>query len=81
MGSNESGLLHQVVFKYRFSKVDLRKVDVPEQWFLKAGGLLIQVVSNTGLTVPHMPILDSSSSAGNKNNYDVKNMDKWVTII
>ena len=29
----------------------LRRVVVSEQWQLKAGGLLIQVVSNTGLTV------------------------------
>ena len=30
---------------------DLRRVVVSEQWSLKAGGLFIQVVSNTGLTV------------------------------
>ena len=51
MGSNESGLLQQVVFKRRFYKVDLRRVFVSEQWSLKAGGFLIQVVSHTGLTV------------------------------
>ena len=50
-GSNESGLLQQVVFKCRFYKVDFRRVVVSEQWSLKAGGHLIQVVSNTGLTV------------------------------
>ena len=50
-GSNESGLLQQVVFKCRFYWVDLRRVAVSEQWSLKSGGLLIQVVSNTGLTV------------------------------
>ena len=50
-GSNESGLLQQVVFKCRFYQVNVRKVVVSEQWSLKAGGLLIQVVSNTGLTV------------------------------
>ena len=50
-GSNESGLLQQVVFKYRFYQVDLRRAVVSEQWSLKAGGLLIQVVSNIGLTV------------------------------
>ena len=50
-GSNESGLLQQVVFKCRFYYVDLRKVDVIEQWSIKADGLLIQVVSNSGLTV------------------------------
>ena len=50
-GSNESGLLQQVVFKYWFYQVHLRQVVVSEQWSLKAGGLLIQVVSNTGLTV------------------------------
>ena len=51
-GSNESGLFHQVVFKCRFYWVDFRKVVVSEQWSLKVGGLLIQVVFNTGLTVP-----------------------------
>ena len=50
-GSNESGLSQQVVFKCRFYLVDLRRIAVAEQWSLKAGGLLIQVVSNTGLTV------------------------------
>ena len=50
-GSNESGLLQQVVFKCRFYLVDSRTVVVSEQWSLKAGGLLIQVVSNTGLTI------------------------------
>ena len=50
-GSNESGLLQQVVFKCRFCLVDVRRVVVSEQWSLKAGGLSIQVVSNTGLTV------------------------------
>ena len=32
-------------------QVDLRRFAVSEQWSLKAGGLLLQVVSNTGLTV------------------------------
>ena len=50
-GSNESGPLQQVVFKCRFYQVDLRRVVVSEQWSIKAGGILIQVVSNTGLTV------------------------------
>ena len=50
-GSNESGLLQQVVFKCRFYQVALRRVAVSEQGSLKAGGLLIQVVSNSGLTV------------------------------
>ena len=50
-GSNESGLLQQVVFKCRFYEVDLRRVAVSEPWSLKASGLLIQVVSNTGLTI------------------------------
>ena len=50
-GSNESGLLQQVVFKCRFYEVDLRRGAVSEQWSLKAGGFLLQVVSNTGLTV------------------------------
>ena len=40
-----------MVFKCRFYLVDLRRFVVSEQWSLKAGGLLIQVVSNTGLTV------------------------------
>ena len=47
-GSNESGLVQQVVFKCRFYQVDLKSVDVSEQWSFKAGGLLRQVVSNTG---------------------------------
>ena len=50
-GSNESGLLQQVVFKCRFYLVDIRRIIVSEQWSLKADGLLIQVVSNTFLTV------------------------------
>ena len=50
-GSNESGLLQQVVFKSRFCYVELRRLAVSEQWSLKAGGILIQVVFNTGLTV------------------------------
>ena len=45
-GSNESGLLQQVVFKYRFHLVVLGRVAILEQWSLKTGGLLIQVVSN-----------------------------------
>ena len=36
-GSNESGLLQQVVFNCRFYFVDLRRVAVSEQWSLKAG--------------------------------------------
>ena len=44
-GSNASGLLQQVVFKCRFYLVELRRGFVSEQLFLKAGGLLIQVVS------------------------------------
>ena len=40
-----------VVFQCRFYYVDLRRVAVLEQWSLKPGGLLIQVVSNTDLTV------------------------------
>ena len=38
-GSNEFNLLQQVVFKYRFYLVDLRRVFVSEKWSLKAGGL------------------------------------------
>ena len=44
--SNESGLLQH--------EVDLGKVVVSEQWFLKAGGLLIQVISSTGLAILHV---------------------------
>ena len=33
-GTNKSGLLQQVVFKYRFDKVDLRRVVVSEVWSL-----------------------------------------------
>ena len=29
---------------------------------------------------PDMPVLDSSNSAANKDNYNVKNMDKWGYI-
>ena len=50
-GSNESGLLQQVVFKCRFYSVVLKRVAVLEQRSLKAGDLLIQAFSNTGLTV------------------------------
>ena len=50
-GSKENGLLQQVVFRCRFYSVDLRQIIVSEQWYLKADDLLIQVVSNTGLTV------------------------------
>ena len=50
-GSNESGLLQQVVFICRFYQVGLRRIFVSEQWSLKADGLLIQVVSSTGLTI------------------------------
>ena len=44
-GSNGSGLLQQVVFKCSFYLVVLRRVVVSEQWSVKAGDLLIQVVS------------------------------------
>ena len=50
-GSNEISLLRQVVFKCRFYYVDLRTVVVSKLWSLKAGGLLMQVVSRTGLTI------------------------------
>ena len=49
--SNGSGLLQQVVLKCRFYQIDLRRNAVSEQWSLTAGGLLIQVASNTDLTV------------------------------
>ena len=38
-GSNEHGLLQQVVFKCRFYKVDLRRVVVSEQWSLNTVSL------------------------------------------
>ena len=38
-GSNDSGLLQQVVFECRFFLVDLRRVVASEQWSLNAGGL------------------------------------------
>ena len=50
-GSIESSLLQQVVFKCRFYSVVLKRVAVLEQRSLKAGDLLIQGFSNTGLTV------------------------------
>ena len=49
--SDKNGLLQHMVFKCRFYLVDLRRVAVSEQWSLKAGGLLIPVVSDTGVTV------------------------------
>ena len=49
-GSNESGLLQQVVSEWKFYLIDLRRIVVSEQMSLKAGGLLIHVVSNTSLT-------------------------------
>ena len=53
-GSNRSGLLQQVVFKCRWYYVDLRREAVLEQWSLKEGDCLIQVVFNAGLTVYHI---------------------------
>ena len=50
-GNNESGLLQQVVFKYRLLWVYLTRDVVSEQWSLKVVHCLIQVVSNTGLKV------------------------------
>ena len=50
-GSNKSGPMQQVVFKCRFSLVDLKKGVVSEQWSLKAVDCLIQVVYKTGLTI------------------------------
>ena len=38
-GSDESGVLQQVVFKCRFYQVDLKRDVVSEQWSLKTGGL------------------------------------------
>ena len=49
--SNESGLLQEVVFKCRLYQIDLRRGVVSKQLSLKAVDCLIQVVSNTGLTV------------------------------
>ena len=48
---NKSILLQQVVFKCWFYFVDLGRDVVSDLWSLKSGGCLIQVVSNTGLTV------------------------------
>ena len=59
-GSNESGLLQQVVFKCRYYFVDLRRVTASDQWSLKAGGLLIQLVSKTGLTLQPKSLVDCS---------------------
>ena len=56
-GSNESGLLRQVVFKCRLYEVALRKVVVSERWSLKSDGLLMQVVSNTVLTVDEIFVI------------------------
>ena len=50
-GSNKSGLLQQVVKKYMFYQLDFTSSVVSEQWSLKAVNCLIQVVSDTGLTV------------------------------
>ena len=56
--SYKSGLLKQMIFKCRFYEVDSRRVVVSKQWSLKAGGLLIQVISNTGLTVIIVRVLN-----------------------
>ena len=50
-GSNESGLLKQVVFKCRLYQGNLIRGVVSGQWSLKAVDCLIRVISNTGLTV------------------------------
>ena len=50
-GSNTSDLLQQVVFKCRSYLVNLSGGVVSEQWSLTAEDCLIQVVSNTALTV------------------------------
>ena len=50
-GSNKSGLLQQVVFKYRFYLFNSRSCVVFEKLSVRAVDCLIQVVSNTGLTL------------------------------
>ena len=50
-GNNESGLLQNMIFQCRFFWVYLRRDVVSEQSSLKVVDCLIQVVSNTGLTV------------------------------
>ena len=57
-GSNKSGLLQQVVFKCRFCYVDLTRSVLSEQWSLRAGHCLIQVVSNTSFTVLYVVIIE-----------------------
>ena len=74
-GGNESGLLQQVVFKCRFYYIDFRRMAVSEQWSLKAGGLLMQVVSNTGLTV----FILSSANAFNLDQPEILSFGKELT--
>ena len=50
-GSNKSGLLQEVVFKFRFYPVDLGRDVALEQWTLNTVNCLKEVVSTTGLTV------------------------------
>ena len=50
-GSNECGLLLQVVFKYRFYFVDKRGIVVTELWILKAGALLTISQTRPGFNV------------------------------
>ena len=50
-GSNESGLLQQVVFKCRFYYVGFRRNVGSEQWSLKAVDCEIQVIFDIGFTV------------------------------
>ena len=44
-----------MVFKCMFYSIDLRRDVVSERWSLKAVDCLVQVVSNTGLTVLEIP--------------------------
>ena len=58
-------MLSAICFNLDQSKIllsgnGLRRVAVSEHLTLKAGGLLIQVVSNTGLTVPQVTKCDSN---------------------
>ena len=58
-GSNKSGFLQQMVFKYRFlfGRFQKRCFGL-EQWSSKAMDCLIHVVSNTGITVYKMTELN-----------------------
>ena len=50
-GRTKNGLWQQIVFKYKFYVIDLWRTIVLEKRSVEAVYYLIQVVSNTGLTV------------------------------